>query len=148
MDRLGLTTDEFRRVYGESAFERLTSTPASSSRPRAQGVDGARAVLAAAKKDPTPVSAAGSMQEVSDNAERIRVASDRQDVGLRKLLALWSVIAASSMLGINSIAFGFYLWSQWGEVPEAAIIAWLSASLVEVLGIVYVVAAYLFPKPS
>lgn len=68
------------------------------------------------------------------------------DRKLKKKMARWAIRASSTMLAVSSVAFGLYMVSQWRSIPQAAMIGWMSASLVEVLGIVYIVARYLFPN--
>lgn len=44
-----------------------------------------------------------------------------------------------------NIFFGFYLWQIRAHMDSAVMIAWLSASVVEVVGILWVIARNLFP---
>lgn len=58
----------------------------------------------------------------------------------------WSVVAAMSFTLVASVGImAAYLWSQWGEVEPGVMIAWMSAAVVETIGLAYIVANYLFP---
>jgi len=39
---------------------------------------------------------------------------------------------------------GLYVKSEWQEVEAAVIVAWFSSNVVQVLGLAYIVARYLF----
>lgn len=72
------------------------------------------------------------------------------DSDLKKLVgrvAMWGLVG---QLAVVNAGFGVYLyWTQWvleRNVPDAVMIAWFSSTVVEVIGVVYVVAKYLFPE--
>ncbi|OZE41420.1 MULTISPECIES: hypothetical protein [unclassified Rhodococcus (in: high G+C Gram-positive bacteria)] len=58
----------------------------------------------------------------------------------------WSVWAVSGTLVGNFGIFVLYLKSQWGEISDLVMTAWISATVVEVLGIAYIIASHLFPN--
>lgn len=136
LESFGLSLEEIEQVYG--------SIGAS---PEVVGPDDASGPLKAAAEDrDNPVVKTNDMSDLERIHRQSKIDSDRQDTDLRKLLAVWSIRAASVMLLLGTGIFVTYMVSEWGEVPVQAIIAWLSASVLEVLGIVYVVANYLFPR--
>ncbi|MFE9232067.1 hypothetical protein [Cellulosimicrobium funkei] len=58
----------------------------------------------------------------------------------------WTMIAT---LGATALLMGFYLYAVvWRrtDVDSAVMIAWFSSTVVQVIGLVYIVANYLFPK--
>lgn len=71
------------------------------------------------------------------------------DLTLKKKIGNYAVGAVVGQLVAANLAFGVYLgWMQWQAqlpVPAEVIIAWLSTTVVEVVGIVLVVTKYLFP---
>jgi hypothetical protein len=87
-------------------------------------------------------------QDLARAKEHAALVSTRLDTDLRERLAKWSIKAATTMLLLGTGVFVIYMISEWRHVPQAAILGWLSSSVVEILGIVYLVASYLFPKPE
>ncbi|MEJ5915339.1 hypothetical protein [Pseudokineococcus sp. 1T1Z-3] len=85
-------------------------------------------------------------QVVRYERERAALANDKQNNRLRLIITIWAISASSTMLVLSTAAFGVYVGSQWGQVPAWAIGAYLASTVTEVLGILYVVANYLFPK--
>ncbi|GMA33541.1 hypothetical protein [Litorihabitans aurantiacus] len=93
-----------------------------------------------------------SAAEVNDKtANRILNAeADRQDQAnkLRERF-FWSVTGAMSFALVSSVlVMGAYIWSEFGDVQIQVMIAWLSATVVETIGLAYIIANYLFPKDS
>jgi hypothetical protein len=70
----------------------------------------------------------------------------RQDIGLKRVLAYFAVGAVGVQLLVANWFFHTYL-NRVDFVPsDAVMIAWLSASVVEVIGIVAIIARNLFPN--
>jgi hypothetical protein len=134
--RIGLSRSDLEAIYGYI-----------DDSPEVSGPDDASGALKAVEKDrENPVAKADDMDDLERIHRQSKIESDRQDTGLRKLLAIWSIGAASVMLLLGTAVFFTYMVSEWKDIPVEAILGWLSASVLEVLGIVYVVANYLFPK--
>lgn len=58
----------------------------------------------------------------------------------------WAVVCAMCFVLVASVGImGFYIWSEWGEIDTAVMIAWLSATVVQTIGLAYIIANYLFP---
>lgn len=53
-----------------------------------------------------------------------------------------------ALLTVNIVIFAAYMKSEWGHISEAVMLAWISSTVVEVLGIVYIIARYLFVEPD
>ncbi|MEV8167356.1 hypothetical protein AB0O70_05470 [Microbacterium paraoxydans] len=76
----------------------------------------------------------------------LKLRAREQDVSLKRLLA-WVAISAVILQLLVADAFLAY-YMLWAKHPpsETVLIAWLSASVVEVIGIVAIVARNLFPN--
>ncbi|OII27569.1 hypothetical protein [Frigoribacterium sp. MCBA15_019] len=79
--------------------------------------------------------------------EEVVLADHDLDVRLKALVARWSVGAMIGQLVVADGVFVLYAWlgRDW-DIEPAVILGWLSATVVEVIGIVVIVARYLFPK--
>jgi hypothetical protein len=79
--------------------------------------------------------------------EHLRHEDFRQDMELRRRYAkrmLW--ILGAELTFVNGMFF-LYTWLgvHW-KIPGTTIQVWLSATVIQVVGIVYVVTRYLFPR--
>lgn len=83
-------------------------------------------------------------EELSMSALKAR--DRRQDIGLKRVLAYFAVGAVGVQLMVANWFFHTYL-NRVDFVPsDAVMIAWLSSSVVEVIGIVAIIARNLFPN--
>lgn len=75
----------------------------------------------------------------------LKLRAREQDVGLKRLLA-WVAIAAVviQLLVADAFLAHYVLWAPRAP-SDTVLIAWLSASVIEVIGIVAIVARNLFP---
>jgi hypothetical protein len=53
-----------------------------------------------------------------------------------------------ALLAVNVVLFAAYMKSEWNHIADSVMLAWISATVVEVLGIVYIIAKYLFGDPE
>lgn len=60
-------------------------------------------------------------------------------VGFTKWTVAGLVVAATVFMGL-------YIGSQWGEVEASVMVAYFTSIVLEVVGILYVIARYLFPS--
>lgn len=67
-----------------------------------------------------------------------------QSNNLREKFFVAAMSGTGVLLTVNVILFCAYMKSEWGHISEAVMLAWISASVVEVLGIIYIIARYLF----
>lgn len=118
--------------------------------------DDARRV-AAALSQTTGMSATPASENGGHSATRrasdlhdARMADHAIDSNLKKLVgrvAMWGLVG---QLAVVNMGFGAHVyWTQWvlrESLPETVMIAWFSSTVVEVIGVVYVVAKYLFPE--
>ncbi|MGW6376208.1 hypothetical protein ACWFRB_09115 [Rhodococcus sp. NPDC055112] len=72
----------------------------------------------------------------------------KQQNKLRKRYFKWAGLTVIGSLVGNFGIFVTYIISQWGSVSDPVMIAWISATVVEVLGIAYIIANYLFPPEN
>lgn len=86
----------------------------------------------------------GTDEELSMSTLKAR--DRRQDIGLKRLLAYFAIAAVAIQLGIADWFFYSYL-SRVDFIPsDAVMIAWLSSTVVEIIGIVAIIARNLFPN--
>jgi hypothetical protein len=70
-----------------------------------------------------------------------------QDIRLKRIYANWLLGLLIGQLLIADGVFVVYAWAGRGWNLEAGVInGWLAATLIEIVGIVLVVARYLFPR--
>jgi hypothetical protein len=69
-----------------------------------------------------------------------------QDITLKKVYARWLLVAMSVQIGFANLGFFLYGGSDHWEIQPVVMQFWLSAAVVQVIGIVYVIARYLFPR--
>lgn len=73
------------------------------------------------------------------------VANEEQDLNLRRMVAKWSIGFVCAQLVFSNLFVGWYLFFN-RVTPDAKIMTvWLASSVVEVIGIVVVIATSLFP---
>ncbi|QCQ91727.1 hypothetical protein [Rhodococcus sp. SGAir0479] len=68
----------------------------------------------------------------------------RQDNDHRDQLLTWTMWIVPFALMLNFGIFVLYMGSEWGHISDGVMIAWISATVVEVLGIAYIIASDLF----
>lgn len=65
-------------------------------------------------------------------------------------MMVWAEVVVAVVLFLSAIGIGVYLWASFWvrqEMPDSSVlITWLSSTVVEVIGIMYVIARYLFPQ--
>ena len=79
--------------------------------------------------------------------EQLRHEDFRQDIALRRRYARRMLqLLGAELVFVNGMFF-LYTWLgvHW-KIPSATMQVWLSATVVQVIGIVYVVTRYLFPR--
>lgn len=81
----------------------------------------------------------------STRRKQARADEARQSVGLQKALAIFAMVAMGVQILLADAGFALYgIFNGW-HIPPAAIIAWLSATVIEVIGLVLVITQRLFP---
>jgi hypothetical protein len=103
-----------------------------------------------ARSDAILKSIAGAVKAKPDDDPKLRRRNARADeadqtVRLQKLLSRFAIAAMGGQLFLADgafIAYGF--WNDW-RIPPETILGWLSATVIEVIGIVLVITRHLFP---
>lgn len=70
-----------------------------------------------------------------------------QDIGLKKAYAKRLIWLLTAQMAFTNLVFFIYAWAglDW-RVPQNVMIAWLAATVVELIGVVTVVVHHLFPR--
>lgn len=63
----------------------------------------------------------------------------------RRSMMSWTLGLASGIVGVSTLAMTAYFISEWGRLEPAVMLGWFGSVVAEVLGLVYIVASYLFP---
>lgn len=97
------------------------------------------------------VSSETAVEEFNYDRERQRakIKKFKNDNKMRKSFFKWASLLTFVIITINSILFAAYLAvHMWGEhaIPDVVMISWVTSTIVEVLGIVTIIAKYLFPS--
>lgn len=99
--------------------------------------------------DQLGVQAADARHETDEAISRAHIAELDQQNRLRQHLFVAAVVFVSVQLGVADALFVWYLaWDMMAahQTPSGPVmIAWLSATVVEVIGILAIIARYLFP---
>lgn len=70
-----------------------------------------------------------------------------QDIQLKKLVAKVALgLMAAQILVADAVFVIYACFGMDWVIPDSVILGWLSATVVQVIGIVFVIASYLFPK--
>jgi hypothetical protein len=69
-----------------------------------------------------------------------------QDIALKKTYARWLLIAMTVQLAVADAGFFWYGIANTWAIEPIVMEFWLSSAVVQVIGIVYVIARYLFPR--
>lgn len=90
----------------------------------------------------------------SEREKRDRLRTERldSDIKLSRRVANWSLILVTILLAFTILFILWYLWFVFYRQPDkfdpAILITWMTSTVVEVIGIVYVIARYLFPTAA
>jgi hypothetical protein len=87
-------------------------------------------------------------KEDSPSERRDKASADdaELDVTLKKIVARFALILMGLQIVIADVIFAWWGMANKWVVDPAPISAWLGATVVEVIGVVYVITSYLFPK--
>lgn len=94
---------------------------------------------------PGPTGPTGA-QAVQEELDRGRLRDARTDSRLREWLGYGSIAGAGLVLVSANVAFYLYAIHKNFDIPPEVIIGWLTTTVVQVVGIVLVIAKYLFPE--
>jgi hypothetical protein len=90
-------------------------------------------------------------EEPEDSLEpevrQLEAADRRQDIELKKDYASWlKWLLTGQMIVANVVVVAYAHFGVDWQIPAPVISSWLAATVIEVLGVVYVVTRYLFPN--
>lgn len=88
----------------------------------------------------------GPYDDVKLARKRIDLEDRRAILGMKKVLARGAFLGVGLQVLIADVAFFIYAISNVWDLPSAVIVSWLSATVVQTVGIVYVIARHLFPS--
>ncbi len=86
-----------------------------------------------------------SLAAIHLRAESAKADRERQENKLRERVAKWSLWFVLAQLAVTDIAFAAYMLAYHGRVPSQVMIAWMTSTIVEIIGILWVIARSLFP---
>lgn len=77
----------------------------------------------------------------------LKNADRSQDIQLKRTLAFGAIWLMAAQIIIADIVFLLYAWMgvSW-DLPPEVILGWMGATVVQVIGVVLTISAYLFPK--
>lgn len=58
----------------------------------------------------------------------------------------FAVVVVTLTLAGNFAVFAFYIRSEWRHISDTVMVTWIGATVVEVLGIAFIIATHLFPR--
>jgi hypothetical protein len=101
--------------------------------------------------DPSPATTAShSLEKRERDLSKLRMEDHLLDTRLKKLIGRIAILAMIVQLACTNIGFAAYMiWMQWisgSAIPQAVMIGWFSSTFVEIVGLVLVVAKYIFPS--
>jgi len=87
-----------------------------------------------------------SDQQIADERDLEHADIDQayQANELRESFYKYVVRVVTGTLAVSIILVALYMWSEWSEIPGSVMIAWFGSTVVQVLGLGYIVARYLF----
>ncbi|SKI77699.1 Uncharacterised protein [Mycobacteroides abscessus subsp. massiliense] len=66
--------------------------------------------------------------------------------GYRATMINGAINAVKGLLFASTFALGLYIWSEWEDLQPSVIVAYFASVVAETIGILYVIARYLFPS--
>jgi hypothetical protein len=86
------------------------------------------------------------LDSLDTQRKEIELEGLRDDVGNKDLYAKSLLGAMAVQLVIVDVAFGWYAFANHWHIPTAALNVWIGGTFAQVVGVVLVVAHYLFPN--
>lgn len=85
-----------------------------------------------------------SDQAIDRDLEHADIDQAYQANDLRAKFYKYVVRVVTGTLAVSIVLLALYMVSEWGEIPGPVMIAWFSSTVVQVLGLGFIVARYLF----
>lgn len=107
-----------------------------------------RIIRAVESSDPLTLGAVfGSAEDDRETRENLqKLTKANQRLRLRRLVANWAILFVIIQLISSNVFFWYYMSENDFLINPNVVIAWLSACVVEVIGILVVIARSLFPR--
>lgn len=108
----------------------------------------ARIIQSIESSDPLSLGGTNGSQDSGHKAKQRlqQLIKTNQRLKLRRLVANWAIFFVIVQLACSNVFFWLFLSKNNYSVEPQVMIAWLSACVVEVIGILVVIARSLFPK--
>lgn len=119
---------------GSSSIDTRASAGASAV-PQTAG-----SVLAKADSPPQP------KDKLDEDSRKVDLERKTADLKLSKVVGYGALGFMAAQLAVADVAFFLYGESNAWQIPASAIEVWLAATVIEVIGVVLVIAKYLFPS--
>lgn len=71
-----------------------------------------------------------------------------QDIRFKRRLLTWALWATSLQIGATNAGVAAYAWANGGNAEPSVLLGWMSMTTVETIGVVAIIARYLFPDRS
>ncbi|MFF0909726.1 hypothetical protein ACFWZW_03435 [Microbacterium enclense] len=131
-----------RKLKGEMGKTRVADLTGEGTDAVSPAVPGDETQESAqADEEPTSIGLAA----VKLRQRQLKLDQREQDMKLRERLANYAIWIVIIQVGVANLLFAFYLWHNPYDPDAPVMIAWLSATVVEVIGILWVIARNLFP---
>lgn len=143
--RPGRRTRTVAEASGAPAGTESVGVPADRSEHEAAARAAVMSIVRAARTG--AATGVGSIEQLPPTDEHITRTDRAQDVRLKRIYANWLLGTLLGQLVVADTVFVFYAWlgRDW-NLSAVVIDSWLAATFLEIVGIVYVVTNYLFPK--
>lgn len=99
----------------------------------------------ASELDSKEATGGASDTAVEEGLAKAHLKRAEQDNTHRGWFVKWVLWVVSGTLAAGVAVMVAYVCSEWHTIESAVLIAWFSASVVQTIGLAYVIANYLFP---
>lgn len=86
------------------------------------------------------------LKSTAEARDQLEIDDLQEIVRLKKILARGAFIAVGAQLLIADSAFIIYAFANSWKLPPEVMIGWLSSTVVQTVGIVFIIARHLFPN--
>lgn len=94
---------------------------------------------------PAPQPAVREPAEDMGSMAQLAVRDYQQDIELKRKIGTWALIgAAAQIVAADAVFIAYAIANHW-DIPPSTIQFWLGAAVVEVIGVLLVIARSLFP---
>lgn len=94
--------------------------------------------------DATASEASDAEADLKNEQAKADLTETHDKNGLRKEFFNWAKGAMTASIVINGLGMAAYVVSQWGDLSDGVMVGWFATTIVEVLGIGYIIGNYLF----